>query len=1002
MRLVRCWYALVVALLIALPASAETPAEHFDKAIAPLLAKRCLDCHHGAEAKGELDLSHKATALKGGESGAAIVPGELAKSLLWERIAAGEMPPKKPLPENEREILKSWISSGAAWGTEKIDPFRFTTDSRAGYDWWSLQPIHKPDVPKLDNAWRRHNEIDAFVQAKLLAQSLAPSPPAEKRALIRRLSLDLLGLPPTPEEVAAFMADESSEAYDKLVERLLASPHYGERWARHWLDVIRFGESQGFERDKLRTNSWRYRDWVVDALNKDLPYADFVRYQLAGDLLEPNNPSAIAATGFLVAGPYDEVGKTQQSAAMKAVVRQDELEDYVSVVGQTFLGLTVNCARCHDHKFDPILQREYYQLAASMAGVEHGQRNLDLKQLSAAKNTAIASLQARQQALAASTSQRDGEIRARLLAQRKERQKQLTPPTPLAEWNFDSDLRDLRGGLSGELQNTARLADGRLIVDGKTAYVATAPLAKDLAAKTLVAWVQLADLKQRGGAAISVQTRDGNVFDAIVFGELEPARWMPGSDGFQRTKSLQGIEETVSDRPVLMALVYSDDGTIAAYRDGQPYGTPYKSSGLKTFKKDEAQVVFGLRHAPVGGNKMLAASIDRAMLFDRALSPEEVAALAGVASDYVPESEILAQLTEPERRQREAIKFEQAQLSDLIKRWDEANTYAVAPQSPHKVHVLHRGEPNKPREEVVPGGIASLVGVSAEFGLNAEASDGERRQRLAKWITDENNPLAARVIVNRLWHYHFGVGIVETPNDFGFNGGRPSHPELLDWLASEFLARGGSLKQAHRLIVTSATYRQASLPVKEAAAKDADNRLLWRHSPQRLDAETLRDAMLLVSGQLNEELGGPGFEDFRTFVFNSQFYEVFDAAGETFHRRSLYRTWIRSGRSPLLDVFDCPDPSTKTPARAVTTTPLQALSLLNNSFVLRMSDATADRVRREVGDDLNQQVPRLYQLAFGRAPSVEERKLTTLFANEHGLSALARVLFNSNEFLYVD
>jgi hypothetical protein len=657
MRLVRSLLASLVALLLVSLAQAETPQEHFDKVIAPLLAKRCLDCHHGHEPKGDLDLGQQKTALAGGESGAAIVAGDLSKSLLWERVAAGDMPPKKPLPENERELLKAWISSGAAWGTEKIDPFRFTTDSRAGYDWWSLQPLQKTPLPKLTNDWTRRNDIDAFIQTKLAANGLQPSPAADKRTLLRRLSLDLLGLPPTPEEVAAFEADDSPEAYDKLVDRLLASPHYGERWARHWLDVARFGESQGFERDKLRTNSWRYRDWVVEAFNNDLPYADFVRYQIAGDLIEPSNPAAIAATGFLVAGPFDEVGKSQQSAAMKAVVRQDELEDFVSVVGQTFLGLTVNCARCHDHKFDPILQREYYQLAAGLAGVEHGQRNLDANALKTQRDAAIAVLRARQQALIAGTVKRDNEIRKQILAQRQERKEKLTPPRPLAEWNFDSDAQDAHGKLHGELQNTAKLAAGKLQLDGKSAYVATVPLEKDLGEKTLVVWVQLADLKQRGGGVMSVQTLDGNSFDAIVFGENEPARWMPGSEFYRRTKSLQGEEETATDRVVQFALVYAADGTITAYRDGKPYGTAYNAGGLTTFKQGAAQVVFGLRHSPVGGNKLLAGALDRAMLFDRALPGEEVAALAGVASDSVAASEIAARLTPLEREARDALKL---------------------------------------------------------------------------------------------------------------------------------------------------------------------------------------------------------------------------------------------------------------------------------------------------------------------------------------------------------
>jgi hypothetical protein len=989
--------------LLLLPTVLAAEPIDFDRQIAPLLAARCLDCHAGKEPKGELDLSSRKTALAGGQSGKVIVPGKPSESLLWNNVSDSQMPPKKPLPEKERALIKQWIESGAAWGTERIDPFRFTTEHRAGYDWWALQPVVRPAVPEVKNAWPRSNAIDSFIQAKLVEHQLSPSAPAERRALIRRLSIDLIGLPPTPEEVQAYLADKSPEATARLIDRLLASPHYGERWARHWLDVIRFGESQGFERDKLRTDSWRYRDWVVSAFNRDLPYDEFVRQQIAGDVLTNNSLEGIAATGFLVAGAYDEVGKTQQSAAMKAVVRQDELEDLVSVVGQTFLGLTVNCARCHDHKFDPILHQEYYQLAACLAGVEHGSRPLPREMVQREAADPIAALRARQDAISREIAAREAEIRKQLTIEQRDRLKNVQAPTPLAEWTFDENLRDARGGLHGTANGEAVVKEGKLIVDGKAAYVTTEPIAAELGAKTLVAWVKLANLAQRGGGAISVQTLDGNEFDAIVFGEQEAGRWMAGSNGFIRYKSFGGPAETEAvDRVVQIAIVFAADGTISAFRDGAAYGSPYMSSGLKAYAAGKAQVAFGLRHSPVGGNKMLAGAIDRAMLFDRALSAEEVAVLAGAKEAPLREADVLARLSESDRAWRAAAIFERDQLTSQMRRYEEATAYAVAPQKPHEVQILARGEPNKPLGLVSPDGIASLGGARADFQLEGTAGDAERRVKLAQWLSDRNNPLAARVIINRLWHYHFGVGIVETPNDFGFNGGRPSHRELLDWLAVELIESGWSLKHIQRLIVSSATYQQASLPRAEGLAKDAGNRLLWRKTPQRLDAETLRDAILFTSGALNSDFGGPGFTDFTTFVANSQFYEIVDTPGHAFNRRSLYRTWIRSGRSPLLDVFDCPDPSTKTPARAVTTTPLQALSLLNNSFVLRTSDILAARVKADAGDALSSQVHRAYWLLYSRAPSEAELKLLLPFAREHGLGALMRVLVNANEFVYVD
>ncbi|HSG71565.1 MAG TPA: DUF1549 domain-containing protein, partial [Planctomycetaceae bacterium] len=453
-----------------------------------MLAQKCLVCHDSRETKGGLDLSAKETALKGGESGAVLVPGKLGESYLWERISSDEMPPKHPLSDDEKSLFKTWIEQGAKWGTDPIDPFAFTTDARAGYDWWSLQKLTRPAVP-VELATDSANPIDAFIRRRLIQKKLMLSPPADRRTLIRRLSFDLIGLPPTPAEVESFIADESPDAYERLVDRLLQSPHYGERWARHWLDLARFGESQGFERDKIRENAWPYRDWVIESLNRDLPYDEFVRQQLAGDALHPDDAAAITATGFLVAAPYDEVGQSQQSAAMRAVVRQDELEDIVGTVGQTFLGLTVNCARCHDHKFDPITQLEYYQLAAALAGVRHGERKVHHPEnLKRAKE-----LQKRLDSLRTKIAERFETTRQEILSKLN-----LTPPPPapqpIARWSFDSDFRDELGELHLTPVGGAKLVEGRLVLDGKQSYAKSIALEVPLAEKTLEAWVQVGDL----------------------------------------------------------------------------------------------------------------------------------------------------------------------------------------------------------------------------------------------------------------------------------------------------------------------------------------------------------------------------------------------------------------------------------------------------------------------------------------------------------------------------
>jgi len=1008
---------------------------HFDRTIAPLLAQHCLSCHSGSKPKGGLDLSQRNAAMKGGDSGPVLAPGKPDRSLLWKRIKNGEMPPKEPLSKDELTKVKAWIQAGAKWGTDPIDPFRFTTDKRAGYDWWSLQPVQRPNVPKRQNPgisqipgfsqWSR-NPIDAFILAKLRKHKLRPSPPASRLVLIRRLKFDLLGLPPAPDEVEAFLADRSPNAYEKLVDRYLASPQFGERWARHWLDLARFGESQGFERDKLRTNAWRYRDWVVNAFNADMPYDRFARLQIAGDVIRPGDPRAIIATGFLVAGPWDEVGQNQQSAAMKAVVRQDELEDVVSAVGQGFLGLTIHCARCHDHKFDPVRQEEYYRLTAALAGTRHGTRNIGTLTSRRQADLRSAALAARISTLRQRLDRLTADAKARILAARKNTpRKSVEPPRPLSAWDFRKSLKDRIGKLHVTPRGKAKRDSSGLVLDGRSGYAVSAKLNDTLTQKTFEVWVRLDNLTQRGGGVISLQTLDGRVFDAIVFGEREPGRWMAGSNHFRRTKPFGGPpDKTAAKRAVHVAITYAADGTIRGYLNGRPYGKPYRATGPVRFAAGKSQILFGLRHAPVEGNKLLAGRIERAKLYDRALTAREIAASAGVPADFLTDAEIAKSLSPESRQRQKSIQFEIEHLQALQKRWRDMKTYAVAPKPPGQSHLLNRGNPAQKGKPVTPGGVASLRGVDADFNLPGDAPDAQRRRKLAAWMTDPNNPLFARVIVNRLWQHHFGRGIVETPSDFGFNGSRPTHPELLDWLAAELTGESRSrtqgfdkslgsghawsLKHIHRLIVTSATYRQSSRvrnpqsPIRNPQSIDADNRYLWRMTPRRLEAEAVRDAILAVAGELNPAMGGPGYYDFTTHIRNTQFYEMRDPVGRTFHRRSLYRTWVRSGRNRFLDAFDCPDPSTKTPRRSVTTTPVQSLALLNNSFVLRMSDRFAERIKREAGDDPANQITRCWQLVYGRPPETTELQHTLPFVKKHGLPALCRVVFNSNEFLFAD
>ncbi len=966
---------------------------------AALLVRRCLECHSGADPQGKLDLTTRASLLKGGESGPAIDDGERQKSPLWQRVVLNEMPPKQPLSAEEKRLLQAWIGAETPYAVDPLSPWQYSSEKRAGLEWWSLQPLRTVGIPDPKTSTAL-SPIDAFHLHDLHAAGLTANPPAGRRALIRRLSFNLLGLPPAPGEIDDFLVDERPDAYERLVDRLLASPHYGERWARHWLDVVRYGESNGFERDLPRPNSWHYRDWVIGAFNADLSYPDFVRRQVAGNPADPQDAESLKATGFLVAGPHDTV--VPSSDKMRQSMRFDELEDIIGTIGQTFLGLTVNCARCHDHKFDPVSQTEYYQLAAALSGVDHGEKEY----LPRSVVEELAAVRPRIEELTARLRQQEEPLRKKILAARNQPAKEApVPPAPLAAWDFAKGLTDVQGKLPVTLHGAAKQTAEGLMVEGQSAFAATTPLTKPLREKTLEVRVRLANLQQRGGGVISVQTLDGGVFDAVVFGEQEAGRWMAGSNGFVRTQSFQGEAETTADKEFsVFSIVYKADGTITGYRNGQLYGRAYQSQGLQAYEADKSQIVFGLRHGPVGGNKMLAGVIASARLYDRALSAEEVAASALAADVFVTEAELRELLTDAQRTERSARQTELQTLRDretLLAKNGPVKVYTAALSQPGPVRFLKRGNVAEPGDVVVPAGLSAVPAGDQSFRLPADSPEAVRRQALSEWLVSPQNPLAVRTIVNRLWHYHFGSGFVETPNDLGFNGGQPAHPELFDWLCGEFLRTGGGIKQFHRQVVTSAAYRQSSAARPDHIAVDSGNRKLWRMSPRRLEAEAVRDAMLSVAGELNESLDGPSYLDFNSFFFKgTQFYEPLDSTDANTQRRTVYRMWARGGRSPFLDTFDCPDPSTTTPRRSSTTTPLQALALMNNTFALRMAERLA--ARAESSANRQTTIEAVYRFAYGREPRKTEIVAAQDFITRRGVISFCRVVLNSSEFLYVE
>jgi hypothetical protein len=749
----------------------------FETRIRPVLVEKCYACHssRAEKLKGGLRLDTRAGVRGGGDSGPAIVPGKPEESTLLLAIAHtdefSKMPPKEKLPDRVIADFHLWVEMGApdpreAWAASPEKPAR-AESSKANTDWWSLRRIADPPVPTLtpDEAGWARTPIDAFILAGLRAKGLKPSPQADRRTLIRRLSFDLTGLPPTPDEIDVFLADAAPDAYERLVDRLLASPHHGERWARHWMDLVHFAETHGHDQDRIRPNAWPYRDYLIASFNRDTPYSRFIQEQVAADALFPDEPGLAVALGMVAAGPWDEssLRDIRDDSIDRQIGFYIDRDDMVSTVISSFASLTVHCARCHDHKFDPITQEEYYGLQAVFAGVDRAERPYD--------------------------------------------------PDP----------------------ETAR-----------------------------------------------------------------------------RRRSLEAIRK---------ALAPSDPAFMREVIDRRLAELPHR--------------------------KLVYAA----------------------ASDFAPDGS------------------------------------HKPPGGPRPVQILRRGDIHKPGPAALPGALSCIAALPWRFAIADPKAEAPRRVALAKWLSDPRNPLVYRSIVNRAWQHHFGRGIVETPSDFGRMGSLPSHPELLDWLASRFLEGGTSPKALHRLIVTSAVYRQATRHDPSAALVDAENRLLWRQNRRRLDAESVHDAILVAAGRLERTMGGPSVRQFAlspgVHVTPVVDYTKYDWAAPGAGRRSVYRFLFRTLPDPFMDTLDEADASQLTAARTESITPLQALAMLNNPFVLRMSEHLAQRVESQ-GSDVEDQVRTAILLAYGREATPEELIELSGYAQRHGLANLGRLLFNSNEFLFVN
>lgn len=995
----------------------STTLPDLERAARTLLRDRCFECHGETTQEGGLRLDLLESLLAGGDSGKAIQLGQSSKSLLIARVSASDdsrMPPNgSPLDSSQIETLKQFIDAQAPWTDAPLtDPKR---------DHWAWLPLSSPSPPPLNhNLADESNPIDRFLNDQLAKVGIIPVAKASREVLIRRLYFDLLGLPPTPDEVEQFLSDSSHDAWERLVDRTLASPHYGERWARHWLDISHYADTHGFERDQRRDNAWRYRDWVIDALNNDLPYNQFIRDQIAGDVLPESTPESTIASSFLAVGPWDFVGQVETpSPVIKRLARADDLDDMLAQVMTSICGVTIHCARCHNHKLDPIQQQEYYSLAAIFSGVKRGDRIV-----SAEESSTIESQKS-------DLKNRKRSIDQELL--------QLTHGLSLADIVGGGDgsgngvpgqgidpnsgnvqaPNDKRGFLADIVANRLNQTknpwiDAVFIPDGgalrQLAISQSGIQALDIPATDSKAWdairngpvnsqfsttLQTIDYAPPGYSMLSLHANAGITF------QLPHDKLLTANSTFSQPANSSTTSTVQSTSPSTEPASFTFTSQVGYF--GQ---TP--KNGADVFVLLDGQVVF----------KYLGLGRDDGLQTIHIDLPQKDAYLTLIATDagnsighdqvcfINPSIASIQQSQSPAITERIAILRDQSkQLQQELDQLPEPRrVYGVLTEPPTPIQRLHRGNTEDPREVVRPG-VLSCVGPKLQEleQLDQQTPDAQRRLALAAWLCSPDNPLPARVIANRLWHYHFGKGIVSTPSDFGLGGSLPTHRELLDWLADQLLESDWSIKRLHRVILLSQAYQRSSSGNENPAESvDAANHTVWRQNPRRLDAESLRDSILFVSDSMVLNMHGPGYRDFDYQEEYAPVYKHRVFATPDVFRRSIYRFVVRTTPHPFLTSLDCPNPATLTPVRNTTTTAIQALATLNNALILQQCNRFAQRLLREHPDNIEMQAEQAIRIALARRASDEEIQSASQLIREAGLPQLCRVLFNTNEFIYVD
>ncbi len=930
--------------------------EFFNSQVKPILQQNCFQCHGGGtEVEGGLQLTSREKILEGGDYGAAVSLESPADSFLLEMVGYGQetaqMPPDGRLDDTSLEILAKWINIGLPYPIQDTD---VQPKSKPASDYWAYRPLKRPQVPSVNASDWVNNPIDAFILAKLEAHGLTPAAPASKLTLIRRIYYDLTGLPPSPEAVEAFLNNTSPDAYEKLIDKLLKSPRYGEKWGRHWLDLVRYAETNGYENDSDKPYIWRYRDYVVNAFNKDKPYDQFIKEQLAGDELDTVTTETIIATGYHRLGVWDD------GPADRKLARYDYLDDIVSTTGQVMLGMTVGCARCHDHKIDPISTRDYYSLLAFFHDITPNNRG-PLADIGTPEQQALRDKRLAEKRLAEQEAQdKLFEIQEIIKIElAKNISEEIVPDAPV------SPMRDLTyrfyrrtfEQFPNDFDALEPAAEGRLF--SNLFSLAPASRKKDI---------------------------------CLVF---EGTLQVPEETTYTFHINLQGtcrlifngyrVAELIGERDVEVALTNGEVSIRLEYFN-------------KDIDKPQLTVLWS------GSNfEKQPLSTNATVNFDELLKTHaELIETNESLKALVDQQKELKKQRDQRRRQR--VPYDHQALS-------------VSESKQTSTHILRRGNPYLVGREVKPAFPEVLNPPIVDIPpVSEDAKSSGKRRILAEWVTNAENPLTARVMVNRIWQHHFGRGIVRSTNDFGQLGASATHPELLDWLASEFIATGWRLKAMHKLIMTSNAYRMSAQNNPRCAQQDANNDLFWRFDMRRLTAEEIRDTVLWITGKLNLKMGGPSiFPELPKEVLatSSRPRSVWgQSPPEEANRRSVYVKVKRSLLVPILNQFDQANTDSTCPVRFSTTVPTQSLTMLNGKFINDQALAFANRMRWEGGVAVEDRVRFGLRLVLCREPESSEVQQALTFIQElqqHegvspevALDRFALLALNLNEFIFLD